>query len=224
MNLFYIFLFFNSLFAGLYYYKKKFNNTDKLIKYIFINILKFIGYTVNDFNLNTLPSKLIIIGSHTSIYDFFIGTLFYYAYLHERYDTYILMKQEFEKFSTPLLTYFDSKFKLISVDTKKKGLTDQICDTIKLKDNYILFIAPEGTRKCTKELRSGYWVISKKLDINVLYLGIDFSDKNIIVENSRKVIDLWEDEKIEFIKSCRKYVPLYPERCYWTKDFYNSNE
>jgi hypothetical protein len=224
MNIFIIFIFFNSLLATLYYYKKNFNNIDNVIKYLFRSILKFIGYNVEPFNLDEYPSKLIIIGSHTSIYDFFIGTIIYYAYLHEKYDTYTLMKKEFEELTTPFLTYFDSKFKLISVDTKEKGLADQICNNLKDKDNFILFIAPEGTRKHTESLRSGYWVIAKTLNINVAYLGIDFSDRVVILEKSRNVKDLWEEEQQEFIKSCRKYIPLYPERCFWTKDFYDKYE
>ena len=53
-----------------------------------------------------------------------------------------------------------------------------------------------------------------------MYIGIDFLKKNIFFEKPRFVEIEWEDEKKNFIKSCEKYLPLYPERCYWTKDFY----
>lgn len=221
MNIFYIFLLFNAL-SGLYYkYRTNFNSFNHFISILFTKILNFLGYKYEELNLDNLPSKLIIIGSHTSLYDFFIGLFYYYAVLHIKYDTYILMKKEFEVIATPLLTYFDPSFKLISVDSKKKGLTYQIIDNLKDKDNYTLFIAPEGTRKLTNSLRSGYWNIAKELNVSVVYLGIDFSSKNIVFENCRNVKDSWGDEQLEFIDSCKKYTPLYPERCYWTKDFYN---
>jgi 1-acyl-sn-glycerol-3-phosphate acyltransferase len=221
MNIFYIFLLFNAL-SGIYYsYRKNFNSFNDFISKLFTRILNILGYNYEEVHLDNLPNKLIIIGSHTSLYDFFIGLFYYYAVLHKKYDTYILMKKEFEVIVTPLLTYLDPSFKLISVDSKKKGLTVQIIDNLRDKDNYILFIAPEGTRKLTETLRSGYWNISKELNVDVAYLGIDFCSKNIVFENYRKVKDSWSDEQNMFIESCKKYTPLYPERCYWTKDFYD---
>ena len=210
---FYSILITSGIFGFLYAY----NNVSNIFK----NTLSYLDYKVDDFNINDFPSRIIMIGSHTTIYDFIIGTLFYYGYLHKRYDTYVLMKENFEKVVSPLLWLFDKKFKLISViSSKKQKLTEQISTTLKDKNNYILYLAPEGTRKCTDKLRSGYWVIAKELNVDIVYIGIDFMSKTITFEKNRKVCDEWEDEKNEFIKCCKKYVPLYPERCYWTKDFY----
>jgi len=211
------------LITSIYKYNKNFKNINQLISYTFKKILIFMEYKVDDINLDLMPSKILFIGSHTSIYDFIFGLLFYYGYLHEKYDSYILMKKEFESFCNPLLKFLDNKFKFISIDSQKKnnGVTEQMCEKLKDKDNYVLFIAPEGTRRCIDKLRSGYWVISKKLDINIIYFGIDFSNKSIVLENFRKPMENWDYEQEEFIKSCKKYVPLYPERCYWTKNFYN---
>ena len=123
------------------------------------------------------------------------------------------MKKQFEKMCKPFLYFVSSKFKLISVDSQKKGMTEQICDELRSKDNFIIFIAPEGTRKLTEKLRSGYWHISKTLNIDIVYLGIDYSSKNIVMEECRKAKDTWPEDQNEFINSCKKYVPLYPERC-----------
>ena len=186
-----------------------------------INILYLLGFKFD--NNIKLPSKLIIIGSHTSIYDFFIGLLIYYTLL-TNYNAYILMKNKFEIICTPILQMIDSKFNLISIDTtKKNNITKQICDKFENKDNYIIFLAPEGTRKCTNKIKSGYWYISKNLNIDIVYLGIDYNTKTIIFEDYRKPKETFNDEQEEFIKSCKKYIPLYPERCYWTKNYYNEN-
>jgi len=210
-----LFFAFNSLFIGYYFFSKNIPKINLCRK-----ILKYCGYKFEILDLNNMPSKLIIIGSHTSIYDFFIGAIYYYAILHEKYDSYILMKNNFEIFVTPLLKMIDSKFKLISVGKNKNGLTKTICNHLKDKENYLLFIAPEGTRKITDKIKSGYWVISKELNINISYIGIDFDSKNIYLEKWRSPCNDWESEQYEFINSCKKYVPLYPERCFWTKEFY----
>lgn len=213
-----IFYFFTRL---VYLYNKHFNNIDKFISYICGKILSICGYTVNAIDIEKLPSKLIIIGCHTSIYDFLLGILFYYAILHEKYSTYVFMKNSFEKICNPILIFFDKKFKLISVDPhKKNGITSQICDKLKDEDNYVIFISPEGTRKCTENLRSGYWYIAKNLDIDILYCGMDYSLKIIKLEEHRKSFNTWEEEKESFINYCIKYIPLYPERCFWTKNYY----
>lgn len=221
--MFLLLLFIYFIFYVFYYYKKNFLNFNQFISYIFKNIIIFIGYKItNEIYIEKLPSRLILIGTHTSIYDFFIGTLIYYAYLHEKYDTYVLMKKEFETFTKPIMNILDKRFKLISIDSSKKnnGITNTICNELENKDNYILFIAPEGTRKYTEKIRTGYWIISKNLNIDILYIGVDFSNKKIVFENFRKPFLSWEEEEKEFGKCCKKYIPLYPERCYWTKDYY----
>ena len=217
MLFFYYLLILFFTFSGLYFY-----NTD-CVSFLFKNILYYINYKVDDdinIQIDNLSTKLIMISSHTSIYDFIIGTIFYYGYLRKKYSVNILMKKEFEQITRSLLSLFENKINLISVSSKKKGLTDEIYDNLKYKDNYILYIAPEGTRKCTEEIRKGYWYLSKNLNVKVLYIGIDFSEKTIKLEYERKVLDNWDDEKKLFITSCKKYVPLYPERCYWTKKYY----
>jgi 1-acyl-sn-glycerol-3-phosphate acyltransferase len=218
MLFFYYILIFFSIYSFIFIYNK-----DN-ISYIFKTIIYQLNYKVdNDVEtiIKNLPSKIIIVSSHTSIYDFLIGIIFYYGYLHKRFDTYILMKKDFEILVKYIIKLFDKKIKLISVNSNKnQKLTDIIYDNLINKNNYILYIAPEGTRSCTNNLRSGYWILSKKLDIDVVYLGIDFLKKTISIENNRKVEDIWDDEKDYFIKTCKKYVPLYPERCYWTKDYY----
>jgi hypothetical protein len=232
MYYFFTILSFFFVFKFFFEYKKKFNNFDNFISFISKKTLLLCGYKLNIINFEGIPSKLIIIGSHTSIYDFLIGVLFYYAIFHEKYSTYIFMKNSFEIICRPILMFFDKKFKLISVNTSiknkgfdknKYGLTSQVCDKLKNEDNYVIFISPEGTRKCTEKLKSGYWYIAKNLDIDILYLGIDYSLKTITLENYRKSYNTWEEEEEKFINSCIKYIPLYPERCFWTKKYYDNN-
>lgn len=197
-----------------------YNNNNKIICFFSKKILYILGYKLINIT-EKLPSKIIIIGSHTSIYDFIIGLLFYYTVLHKKYSTYVFMKKSFERICKPILNIIDEKFKLISVEDTKKGLTNEICNNLKNKDNYVIFISPEGTRKCTEKIRTGYWYIAKNLDIDIMYVGINFLEKTITMEEYRKPYDTWEKELDYFINNCKKHIPLYPERCFWTKDYYN---
>lgn len=184
-------------------------------------LLKIMGFNVN-IDIKNLPSKVIFISSHTSIYDFFIGMIIYYGYLHKKYKLYCLMKKLFESMVSPFLIFIDNKVNIISVDKTKNGLTTKIIDTLKIKDNYLIFIAPEGTRKLNQILRKGYWIIAKELNIDVVYVGIDFHKKYIQLEKNRKVNDNWNVEQDNFIQEAIKYTPLYPEKFYWTKNYYDT--
>ena len=186
-------------------------------RYFHRTILYLLGFKINENSLKNLPSRLILISTHTSVYDFFIGMFIYYGYLHQKYDNYILMKKSFEKYTTPFVGLLDNKLKLIEVDKEKKGLVSQIVDEIKYKDNFVIYISPEGTRKYIDNLRSGYWVISKELNIDVCFIGIDFFHKTIYFESPRKVQDHWIEEKENFEKVALEYAPLFPENCHFYK-------
>ena len=220
-SLLYIFFFSYSTY---FLYKTIFGSVENIYSYTSIFLLNLLGYNINNTNLENLPSKMIIVGSHTSIYDFFIGALYYYAYLHKNYTTYLFMKNDFEKICTPILKLIDRKFKIIKVESKKSGLTKEIINKLANKDNYIIFIAPEGTRNCVENIRKGYWYISKGLNSQISFLGIDFYNKKIDLGKNRNPESLWENEFKWFINECKKIVPLYPERCFWTRDFYNTPE
>ena len=42
------------------------------------------------------------------------------------------------------------------------------------------------------------------------------------LEKDYEVNPEWESEQQYFIEKAKKYLPLYPEKCYWTKDYYHS--
>lgn len=176
-------------------------------------ILSLLGFKINMESFTNLPSQIIFIGAHTSVYDFFIGSLLYYGYFHKKYNNYILMKEDFEKYTSSIFYHFDSKLKFIPVHKEKKGLIRKIVDELRFKDNYVLFISPEGTRKRTETIKTGYWTLANELNIDVVYVGIDFFKKTIVFEEPRKVEKYWENEKEKFIISTKKYSPLFPENC-----------
>lgn len=189
-------------------------------KYIYRNLLYLFGFKIDLNSIEKLPSKVILISTHTSIYDFFIGLLIYYGYMHHKYDNYILMKKNYEKFTNPLFYFIDKKLQLIKVEKNKNGLINKILTQIRYKDNYLLYLSPEGTRACVDNLRTGYWVIAQELNLDVCYIGVDFYKKTITFEDCRKVEKYWDDEKVKFKECAVKYKPLFAENCY----FYNKDK
>ena len=130
------------------------------------------------------------------------------------------MKKSFEIYVSPLLKWMDSKFQMIQVDSSKQGLTQKITSQLQNQSNYVIGIAPEGTRSCVSKLRKGYYYIAKELNLPIVYLGIDFLERKIKLEPVHLIEDSWEKEEMWFIQNCKKYTPLYPEQCFWTRDEY----
>lgn len=186
-------------------------------KYVYRILLFFLGFQIDRTSIKNLPSRSILISTHTSIYDFIIGMFIYYGYLHKKFNNYILMKQEYEYLTSPFMSIFDKKIKLIEVQQNKSGLVNQIIDEIKYMNNYILYLSPEGTRNYTENLRTGYWVIAKELNLDIIFIGIDFYNKTIKFETPRKAETYWDDEVDAFKVSAQLYRPLFPENC----SFYN---
>lgn len=199
------------------------NSYENFIQLFSTHILSFLGFPFNQMELKReiedYPKRMMIVTSHTSVYDFIIGFCVYQIYFRKKYNVQILMKQSFENYISPFLKYIDSQFRIIKVEENRTGLTTQIVEQLKYQDNYLIGLSPEGTRKCTPTLRRGFHYIAKELKIPILYMGIDYDKKKIIFEPLREA-ETWEDDEKWFQEICIKYPPLFPDQCYWTRNEY----
>src|SRR5664279_170278 len=48
-------------------------------------------------------------------------------------------------------------------------------------ENFLLAIAPEGTRKRVDKLRSGFYHIAKKAQVPIITVGLDFENKQLVL-------------------------------------------
>ena len=203
-------------------------NFPMIMETISVNILSILGFQINTNSLRFIkenPEKsYILITSHTSIVDFLIGLLLYYGYIGKNHSIFVLMKKDFTHFVSPILYFFDKRFKLVSVEKGKSGLVNDIISHVSLEKGskpFYISLTPEGTRRLTENIHKGYWILAKELNLEVVYVGIDFYDKRIFFEEPRTVNDNWEEEKKQFTNSVERYVPVFPERCFWTKHYYD---
>jgi len=199
---------------GKYYFKDvtAISVQSRLARFILESVMFF---KIDTKSIESMPSKIVLITSHTSFYDGIISLLLLYGYLYRKYQVNILVKREFVKY----FKFFNNRYlNTISVDRNKKyNIVDNICEQMKDKDNYIIALAPEGTRSYTTKVRTGFWFISEKLNTPFSFVGIDFKYKFITFTDPRSVKDL--DEDIEWFKNqCNCYIPLYPDRCAFHKN------
>ena len=110
--------------------------------------------------------KLIFLGApHSSIWDFVVAWLYVRAFGRK---PRVMIKKEF--FFWPLGNLLRS-VGAIPVDRKNAvGVTRQVINALEESENFILCIAPEGTRKPVKRWKTGFHTIARATGVPV-YLG-----------------------------------------------------
>lgn len=63
----------------------------------------------------------------------------------------------------------------------KHGVVDQVVALFAANDEFILGLAPEGTRKQVNTLRSGFYHIAKKAGVPIVPIGLDYENKRLVI-------------------------------------------
>lgn len=129
-----------------------------------------------------LPKMILVVAPHTSWKDILVG-------LAVR-DQLKIGEAKFlgkkELFEGPFGRLFyrlggipvDRSF---SQGDAKQSIVDQAVKLFKENEEFILAIAPEGTRKKVKKLRSGFYYIARNAEIPIVPVGFDFENKKILL-------------------------------------------
>ena len=126
------------------------------------------------------PKKCIIIAApHTSNWDFLIGRC--YGYITGIFPKYLIKSSLFLpvlgtllKWNGGIPVYRDSNTNIV----------EQLLERFDNTDNFILGIAPEGTRSRVERWKTGFYHIAFKASVPILLLAMDFKNKKIGVINS----------------------------------------
>lgn len=173
-------------------------------------VLRLAGWRV-DGKLPDIPKFILVGAPHTSNWDFvlFLGIVF-----HLKANVKFMGKAEL--FRSPLGWFF-YWCGGIPVDRKKStGLVEQMVDACNRSENFILTIAPEGTRHGVKEWKRGFYHIAKGAGIPLVMAKVDGRHKTVRVG---QVFHLTEDAEAD-IKSIQDLfkgvIGIKPNRMYIT--------
>jgi 1-acyl-sn-glycerol-3-phosphate acyltransferase len=75
----------------------------------------------------------------------------------------------------------------------------------------VVAVAPEGTRKKTDRLKSGFYYIAKKADIPILPVGLDYKTKTVVVGELHKVADSFEEEQKQLLDFFATITGKFPK-------------
>ena len=175
-------------------------------------IVRMLGWRVDGI-LPDLPKYILIGAPHTSNWDFvlFLGLIFYL-----RANVKFMGKAELFRFP---IGWFFRYCGGVPVDRKKStGLVDQMVEACNKADQFILTIAPEGTRHYVSDWKRGFYHIAKSAGIPIAMAQVDGRHKTVHIRNDvfHPTDDIEADmtaikkvfEGVAGIKPRRKYITL----------------
>lgn len=131
------------------------------------------GWTIRGSFPYQLKKCVIIVGPHTSSWDFVVGLAFRSKL--RLYHLKYLGKAELFK---PPFGFFFRKLGGFPVDRfNKHHMVDQVVNLFHTQESLVLALSPEGTRKPVQRLRTGFYHIALKANVPVVMAGMDFTKK-----------------------------------------------
>jgi len=139
------------------------------------SIMRLFGWRV-DGTLPDLPKYVIIGAPHTSNWDFilFLGIIF-------RLRINVSYMGKVELFRSPLGWFFYYCGGIPVDRSKSTGLVEQTVEACEKANQFILVIAPEGTRHGVKEWKRGFYHIAKGAGIPIVMAKVDGKHKTVHV-------------------------------------------
>jgi 1-acyl-sn-glycerol-3-phosphate acyltransferase len=124
-----------------------------------------------------LKKYIAAVAPHTSNWDFVIGIMAR-SLLHLEKAKFLGKDSLFK----PPFGWFFRWLGGYPVDrSKKSDMTKQVAGYFHSHDEFILAMAPEGTRKKVEKLRTGFYFIAKKANVPIVPCGFDFEKKKVII-------------------------------------------
>jgi 1-acyl-sn-glycerol-3-phosphate acyltransferase len=142
------------------------------VKEFFKKIFRLKGWEIEGGIPSEIKKCVLIAAPHTSNWDFVFGIG---ALAEFRYDVKYLAKKELFRF--PLKNMF-IELGGVPVDrSKSSSMVDAMTEMIKSKDEIIVMIPPEGTRKRVEKWKSGFYHVALGSGVPIMPGYLDYKRK-----------------------------------------------
>ena len=178
-------------------------------KWFWTQLLKLTGWEIIGSFPRELKKAIIVVGPHTSNWDFFYG---YLTRSSQKFPSYFLIKDDWTKI--PVVGAIIKAMGGVGVDRskdKKISISQQIIHKFNTLDEFVITITPEGTRKRNDNWRTGFWHIAKEANVPLVPASFDYPTKQI-VWNEPFFTGESKEKDIEKLKAIfRQYTGRFPE-------------
>ncbi len=122
-----------------------------------------------------LDKCVIIVAPHTSAWDFVVGL----AIRSVRRLEHVKYLGKDSLFKGPFAFIFKSTGGFPVDRFNKHNMVDQVVGLFNSHEKFVLALSPEGTRKKTDRLRTGFYHIAKNAGVPIVMVGLDFGKKEV---------------------------------------------
>ena len=135
-------------------------------------LLKLFGWDIDENEPEGVPKAVLVVGPHTSNWDFIVGRLAFTSY---GVKPKILIKKE--------LFFFPLGFLLkaiggVPINRKSNNrFTDQAIDIFNSNDHIYMVFTPEGTRSYNPNWKKGFYYIALKANVPIYICYMDYEQK-----------------------------------------------
>ncbi len=137
-------------------------------------VLKIWGFRVTGVIPRHLNKKIFAVVPHTSNWDFILGIA---TRLAHKFEVQYVAKSSLFKWP---YGWFFKALGGIPVNRKKStNFVDSVVEEIGRREKVSIAIAPEGTRKKVKKLKSGFYYIAKLSGIPIVLVKFDYQNKEV---------------------------------------------
>ncbi len=144
-----------------------------MIQHLSAKLLNKLGWKI----VGQLPDAnkyIIIIGPHTSNWDFMLGIL-----VRTSLGVKVRFLAKHQLFRFPFGWFFRAIGGMAVIRDKDNNLVDQVVAMYDAHEQFIIGLAPEGTRRTINRWRSGFYHIACKAKIDIVMIGFDFKSREI---------------------------------------------
>ena len=152
--------------------------------------------------------KFVLVGApHTSNWDFlvFVGTIAAFGLKVRFIGKHTLFRWPFETMMRGLGG--------VPVDrSESRDLVQQMADQFAAHDEFILIVAPEGTRGKTDRWRTGFYRIALAAGVPMVCVGPDYARRCGVIGPTIHPTGDYDADMAPAFAFFRRLVPLHPER------------
>jgi len=178
---------------------------NKFSQWLGMSILRLLGWKI----VGHFPERarfLVAVAPHTSNWDFVIAVA---AMLAIQIKIRFLGKDAL--FFWPFKIWLNHIGGIPVERSTSHGVVEQMVDLFNKNEQLVLAIAPEGTRRKTKQWKSGFLHIAYQAQIPVVPLSLDFAKKEIAVHAEVFIGADIEQELVRFKKVFTDVSPKNPQ-------------
>ena len=148
-----------------------------MLRPLYLFLFRLFGWRINGSFPGELKKYIIAVAPHTSNWDFPVGVA--------ARSILRIQKARFlgksQLFKPPYGWLFRALGGYPVERSTSHDLVDQVVKIFNSHEEFILALAPEGTRKKVEKFKTGFYYIAKKANVPIIPVGFDFGKKEVVL-------------------------------------------